>query len=435
MSLTAKRGAARFSFSLLQVSNVAMAILVMLLCLELMVSLVGNCLVLLVLSCNRQLRSVTNFFIASLAASDLLMSVVCIPLTIAQVRTGFWQFGPLVCKIGPFVTRVAVTASTLTLCCIAFDRYVAVVHPLHLSTLHSPLRAGLLMLAVWVVAAAFAAPFANYYQHYTFCPSSHSGAAGGNNPDFFLSGILAPPPPDPHAGLDDPRDPHNPGVHHGFANHEVKCCSYCIMNSDLLWMHWLTYALLLVLPVMLMGAAYSVIIVKLWLRRPVGACSVISAESLRVQYKRKAVKVLFSVMMVFVVCWTPLLTFDLVSKVVQVKIRTSTVTVRYYLQSLALAAACCNPVMYVIMHDKFRKHARAFLPSCCRMATVRVSPLEPQPAMLRGFVLQGRDARTDVAQENQMGAKVFDEHVGDKMHEIVAATMESVVDNRDSSKC
>lgn len=64
-----------------------MAILVMLLCLELMVSLVGNCLVLLVLSCNRQLRSVTNFFIASLAASDLLMSVVCIPLTIAQVSS------------------------------------------------------------------------------------------------------------------------------------------------------------------------------------------------------------------------------------------------------------------------------------------------------------------------------------------------------------
>ena len=52
-----------------------------------------------------------------------------------QVLTGFWEFGRTVCKLGPFTTQLSVTASSLTLCCIAFDRYVAVVHPLQLSTM------------------------------------------------------------------------------------------------------------------------------------------------------------------------------------------------------------------------------------------------------------------------------------------------------------
>ena len=69
-------------------------------------------------------------------------------VVLLQVLTGFWQFGRTVCKLGPFTTQLSVAASSLTLCCIAFDRYVAVVHPLQLSTVQVLHRTLLLRVTV-----------------------------------------------------------------------------------------------------------------------------------------------------------------------------------------------------------------------------------------------------------------------------------------------
>ena len=55
-------------------------------------------------------------------------------------------------------------------------------------------------------------------------------------------------------------------------------------------------------------------------------------ESLRMQYKKKAIKMLFLVMVIFISCWMPLLTFDLLSKLFHWPLEQGMVTLRYYLQ-------------------------------------------------------------------------------------------------------
>lgn len=51
-----------------------------LLCIDVLV-IVGNCLVIAAVFCSHKLRSVTNFFIVSLAVADLLVGIAVLPFS------------------------------------------------------------------------------------------------------------------------------------------------------------------------------------------------------------------------------------------------------------------------------------------------------------------------------------------------------------------
>ncbi|ESO95851.1 hypothetical protein LOTGIDRAFT_144444, partial [Lottia gigantea] len=93
-------------------------------------SVFGNSLVFLTFLFNRHMRSVVNIFIVSLAFSDFFVTVTCMPVNLGGILTKYWIFGAISCKIVPFIDNLTVASSSLTLCCIAFDRYNAIVHPL-----------------------------------------------------------------------------------------------------------------------------------------------------------------------------------------------------------------------------------------------------------------------------------------------------------------
>ena len=63
---------------------------------------VGNLLVILAIR-EPRMRSVTNLFITNLAASDLIVSLVNIPLVVTHAHLGYWPFGYVLCKIIPFL--------------------------------------------------------------------------------------------------------------------------------------------------------------------------------------------------------------------------------------------------------------------------------------------------------------------------------------------
>ncbi|XP_076452691.1 QRFP-like peptide receptor [Babylonia areolata] len=347
-------------FTDVKVSRGSELALMSLFSLELLVSVVGNSLVMWGFACCRQMRSVTNVFIVSLAASDLLMTLSSIPLNIAQVLTGFWQFGPTVCKLGPFTTQLSVAASSLILCCIAFDRYVAVVRPLRLSTIQSPRRAALLMVGVWVVALGSASPFLYYQRLLKLCewPSpEHEAEAEGH-------------------GEEEEEEGERGGGRYGHG-----CVLYCGMPASLQWLHCMTYVVLLLIPMMLMGASYAVIIAKLWLRQPPAGRMTVGVEAFRQQYKRRAIKMLFLVLLIFLGCWMPLLTFDLLAKLLRLPLRPRLVTLRYFLQCVALSCPCLNPIVYTILHDKFRKNFGKLCSFCPSFRRVTPLPahLPPQP--------------------------------------------------------
>ncbi|XP_031417262.1 neuropeptide FF receptor 1 isoform X2 [Clupea harengus] len=91
--------------------------------------MIGNTLVCLIVVRNRQMRTVTNIFILNLAISDLLVGILCLPITLADNLITGWPFDEVVCIMSGLVQGASVSASVFTLVAIAVERFRCIVYP------------------------------------------------------------------------------------------------------------------------------------------------------------------------------------------------------------------------------------------------------------------------------------------------------------------
>ncbi|XP_072559801.1 D(5)-like dopamine receptor [Paramormyrops kingsleyae] len=92
-------------------------------------TLLGNTLVCAAVIKFRHLRSkVTNFFVISLAVSDLFVAVLVMPWKAVSEVAGYWLFGSF-CETWIAFDIMCSTASILHLCIISVDRYWAIASP------------------------------------------------------------------------------------------------------------------------------------------------------------------------------------------------------------------------------------------------------------------------------------------------------------------
>ncbi|XP_016405776.1 chemokine (C motif) receptor 1a, duplicate 1 [Sinocyclocheilus rhinocerous] len=91
-------------------------------------SCIGNILVLVMLALYESLKSLTNVFILNLAVSDLLFTFG-LPFWASYYIWG-WTFGEVGCKAVKFFFYVGFYSSVLFLTLMTVQRYMAVVHPL-----------------------------------------------------------------------------------------------------------------------------------------------------------------------------------------------------------------------------------------------------------------------------------------------------------------
>ncbi|EDW13888.2 tyramine receptor 1 [Drosophila mojavensis] len=124
-----------------------------------LVTVIGNMLVILSVLTTRRLRTVTNCFVMNLATADLLVGIFVMPPAVALHVIGSWQLGWVLCDIWIFFDILLCTASILSLCAISLDRYLAVTQPLTYSKKWRCKRLALLMiLGVWIVAFIITCP-------------------------------------------------------------------------------------------------------------------------------------------------------------------------------------------------------------------------------------------------------------------------------------
>ena len=118
----------------------------------------GNACVVAAIALERSLQNVANYLIGSLAVTDLMVSVLVLPMAALYQVLNRWTLGQVPCDIFISVDMLCCTSSILHLCAIALDRYWAITEPIEYMKKRTPRRAAVLISVTWIVGFSISVP-------------------------------------------------------------------------------------------------------------------------------------------------------------------------------------------------------------------------------------------------------------------------------------
>lgn len=118
-------------------------------------SFIGNVLILTALYRNPRLRNTTNIYIAALAVTDLLNASVPGTLFASTLIAGRLVYGMPGCQLSGFLVHFLTYASMTTMTLTAVNRYFRVVRPQVYKKLFNEKRSWRILATLWLLIAAF----------------------------------------------------------------------------------------------------------------------------------------------------------------------------------------------------------------------------------------------------------------------------------------
>ncbi|NXJ98052.1 NK1R protein, partial [Corythaixoides concolor] len=280
------------------------------------VSVVGNVVVMWIILAHKRMRTVTNYFLVNLAFAEASMSAFNTVVNFTYAIHNEWYYGLLYCKFHNFFPIAAVFASIYSMTAIALDRYMAIIHPLQprLSATATKVVIGI----IWLLAFLLAFP-QGYYSVTEELPGR-------------LVCLVEWPE-------------HSTNVY-------GKTYHFCMT------------ILIYFLPLLVIGCAYTVVGITLWASEIPGDSSNRYHE--QVSAKRKVVKMMIIVVCTFALCWLPYhIYFTLQYFNPEWYLQKFIQQVYLAIMWLAMSSTMYNPIIYCCLNDRFRvgfKHAFRWCP-------------------------------------------------------------------------
>ncbi|XP_061160053.1 somatostatin receptor type 5-like isoform X1 [Syngnathus typhle] len=264
-----------------------------------MVGLLGNSLAIFVVIRYTKMKTVTNLYILNLAVADELY-ILGIPFLATNSVLYYWPYGDFFCKVCMTADAMSQFMSTFCLTVMSIDRYLAVVHPVRSLGWRRPRVARIFSAMLWLVSFLVVLPVTIY---------SH--------------------------------------VQEGF-----DTCNITWPEMQNWWsVVFILYTSILgfFAPLLIISICYLLIVIKV---RSAGARAGVTK---RRKSERKATRMVVIIVLVFVLCWMPFFTTNIVNLVHIIPENNATAAVYFFLVILTYVNSCANPILYGFLSVKFRE--------------------------------------------------------------------------------
>ncbi|VBB32168.1 unnamed protein product [Acanthocheilonema viteae] len=120
----------------------------------------GNLMVMVSFKIDKQLQTISNYFLFSLAVADIAIGIVSIPImTYYMAADTIWGLGYVMCQFWLCLDYMMSNASVLNLLLISFDRYFSVTRPLSYRPRRTAKKAFLMIASTYIASAMLWPPW------------------------------------------------------------------------------------------------------------------------------------------------------------------------------------------------------------------------------------------------------------------------------------
>ncbi|XP_067301497.1 endothelin receptor type Ab [Pseudorasbora parva] len=299
-------------------------------CLIFAVGMVGNATLLRIIYLNKTMRNGPNALIASLALGDLIYIAIDIPINVYKLLAMRWpfddsEFGLFLCKLMPFLQKASVGITVLNLCALSVDRYRAVASWSRVQGVGIPVSTALEIVCVWLLALLLAVPEAIGFKMVSF----------EYNNITIRTCMLKPETP------------------------------FMTFYRDV--KVWWLFGFYFCVPLVCTAVFYTLMTCEMLSNRK-GSLKFSLSEHLK--QRREVAKAVFSLVLIFALCWFPLHLSRILKKMVYFQndvgrcdLLNFLLVFDYFSINLATINSCINPIILYFVSKRFKNCFRSCL--CC----------------------------------------------------------------------
>lgn len=292
------------------------------------VGMIGNTLIIYSVLHFRRMKSLSNVFLASLATADLILIIFCVPVKFAQLFSYTWTFGKFLCKFVHYIQNLSAICSVYTLTAMSIERYYAIMYPVECRYICTMSQTKRIIVLTWIGSIILAKPV------------------------LWMQILLEV----------------------GEAENKAY---WCVRDWENI-LYWKIYELymltiILIIPLIIMSYSYAHICNKLWsvmndrtTTFPLTTTHPTVYIDASVNKMSQVIKMLITVVIIFVLCWTPILVVNVLTafSILPSLNYGHLKTIKTAFHLFSYANSCVNPIIYGFMSRNFRASFRAALAKC-----------------------------------------------------------------------